>query len=186
MILAEADWLKLAGGVVFVIFWLISALAGTIAKKKQEAERRRSVPVLQKSPPPLPSADDGWTHPTAPTSDADRRASAQQNAGKSQANEDSLRKANKASKAIKVTAQAKARAKAEAQVAAARIIDHQRATMQAANEVAVTAAPIGAVAVTVAPRAADVRKWLSPNSLRRQMVLAEVIGPPLALREPRY
>jgi len=40
-LLAEQDWIKVVGAVGFVLFWVISALAGNMAKKKEQEELRR-------------------------------------------------------------------------------------------------------------------------------------------------
>lgn len=47
-LLAETDWTKLIGGLVFVLFWVISAVIGQIANKKQEEERRRRAEEIRR------------------------------------------------------------------------------------------------------------------------------------------
>lgn len=51
--LAENDYLKLIGGVVFILFWAISAIAGNIAKKKEQEELRRRNEEYARNPQPL-------------------------------------------------------------------------------------------------------------------------------------
>lgn len=39
-LLAESGWFELIGAAIFILFWIISAIAGTLAKRKQEQEQR--------------------------------------------------------------------------------------------------------------------------------------------------
>jgi cell division protein FtsN len=51
--------------------------------------------------------------------------------------------------------------------------------------VAIGASGVTGARSTASPRAAAINRWLTPQTLRSQFILTEILQPPLGLREPR-
>lgn len=99
-LLAERGWIEILGALIFVAFWIISALAGTLAKKKQEQEQQQQAEELERilreearpsptppaAPPPLPGTPDPDRPPVTTRDEMERRlAEARERAARAEA-----------------------------------------------------------------------------------------------------
>lgn len=197
-ILAETDWGKLIGAAVAVIFVIVAQVAGAIAKKKEEAERRARAQRAGGGPPPLPQSPR-----TA------GQAERQRQQGYAQKQQDMRAEAEQRRRAVEAAVLANnQRVEREQQTAANEMPAEpaKRARKPRKPKNVPPPQPTYAQAIagpgTLAQNpdvagleglastekndiAVRVKALLTPQNLRQQYILTEVLGPPAALRPDR-
>lgn len=171
----DTDFTKVIFGVVFFLIWAVSQVISIIAKKTEEAKRKRMreqealgrPPVMQA--PPMPQRTQTAPRPQHPSSTPiPQRAPAQ----------------------VRTPAPAKAPkrfpVKLPPPIPARR---SQSVPAQPDQAVRTAAAPIASPIAQPMKRissatAASVNAWMRPATLRQQFILTEIFQPPLALRDP--